>query len=366
MRVNLFINTLCSGGAEHQATMLADMLVEAGHDVTITTFTRLPDHYSYSPKIRRVCLDKGGQSKPVRMLKIWRYLLSTPDDAVILFGQGETRLGLPPLLMRPRRRRPVVIIGERSLNTALPGRLGDFFFRRLYPKADAIVPNSSAQGRFLAENYPALEGKIHVVNNYTDLAAFRFDPARPLPNRDVCVVARFHEVKNGRRLVEALRMFKEKYGAALRLDWYGAIRVKSGEPSAEYSAMAAKIEEYGLGDIIRLHDAVHDVPAVLASHGAFCLASVFEGFSNSIAEATCCGKVCLVSAVSDNPVMVSEGVNGFLFDPQSVESIFAAFERYHLTPDAELAAMAAASRRRAESLFDPARFLGGYTSLMNK
>jgi glycosyltransferase involved in cell wall biosynthesis len=94
------------------------------------------------------------------------------------------------------------------------------------------------------------------------------------------------------------------------------------------------------------------------------LPSLFEGFSNSIAEGICCGKPMLVSDVSDNRIMVHDHENGFLFDPNDVDSIVDAFIRFFSLDTSEMTMMGHKSREIAESLFDKEAFIESYINLI--
>lgn len=59
----------------------------------------------------------------------------------------------------------------------------------------------------------------------------------------------------------------------------------------------------------------------------FCLPSLYEGYPNVEAEAMSCGLPILCSNVCENPYIVEEGVNGFLFNPESPENIATAIHK---------------------------------------
>lgn len=44
-RITCFTSNLTGGGAEHQLTILSNLLAEKGYDVTIVTYNNIPDHY---------------------------------------------------------------------------------------------------------------------------------------------------------------------------------------------------------------------------------------------------------------------------------------------------------------------------------
>ena len=48
-----------------------------------------------------------------------------------------------------------------------------------------------------------------------------------------------------------------------------------------------------------------------------CLISDYEGFSNVIAEALCCGKAVVTSDIPENRYLIEDGINGFVVNQQS-------------------------------------------------
>lgn len=66
-----------------------------------------------------------------------------------------------------------------------------------------------------------------------------------------------------------------------------------------------------------LHDPNQKIEEEYRKADIFCLPSLFEGYPNVVAEAMSCGLPILCSNVYENPYIVEEGVNGFLFDPKN-------------------------------------------------
>ena len=72
----------------------------------------------------------------------------------------------------------------------------------------------------------------------------------------------------------------------------------------------------------------------------------------------------ICSDVSDNSVMVHNGENGFLFDPEDVESIVSAFLKFISLSSDEREEMGKRSREIAMSLFDKEKFVSEYVNLI--
>ncbi len=356
----LFINTLGSGGAEHQLVQLADGLVDRGYDVTITTFGDIPEHYVYCPQIHRHRI-ASQKSNIVKMMAIWWYFLTLKADWVIGFGQRESCYCLQALIWRSKNIH--VIAGERNTTYGKPSRIEKLLMNVLYKRADYIVSNSYAQRQHIVSTKPLYDFKTVTIINYTDLKAYT---PSSLPQSKIVrigVFARYAQQKNCLRFAEAINKLKSCSSQPFIVEWYGHQKI-NGSPNPMYLLMKETVAKYGLQDVLILNDQIKDVSDVMSCFDAICLPSLFEGFSNSVSEAICCGKPCIVSNVADNGVMVKDGVNGLLFDPLNEDSIINAFIKFFSFSTEERKRMGLASRKRAEELFDYDRFIGEYVNLI--
>lgn len=361
-KIVFFINNLSSGGAEHQLCELANGLAEKGYDITITTFGDEKDHYYLLPFIKRVKL-AAGKSNLRKLLAIWYYFLSVKTNWVIAFGHRESRLCLMPILFRNRKDLKV-IAGERNSLFYSNSKMESITIQYLYQRANYIVPNSHSEAEYIVKTYPQQRSKLVVITNFTDPDVFGVSK---LPSGRVLrigVFARYNEQKNCKRFVKAMIMLKSRTSQAFVVEWYGNKMLKGGE-NPYYLQLVKIIEEAGLQGVVLLNNHVQNVPALMPRFDAICLPSLYEGFSNSISEAICCGKPCLVSNVSDNGVMVKDGVNGFLFNPLDEEAIVSAFLKFFALPSEERQKLGLASREMALDLFNRDRFIGSYERLMN-
>lgn len=362
-RIVLFINSLSSGGAEHQLCELANGLAEKGYDVTIATFGDMDDHYTYNANVKRNRIAPQ-KSNGVKMLAIWKYFLTIKTDWVIAFGQRESKFCLLPLLLRSKRK-VHAIAGERSSGVGMPTRQEKLMMNYLYHRADYIVPNSHAQRNYIINRKPEFESKTIAITNYTDLSKY---VSTKLPNGEkirIGVFGRYSKPKNCFRFVEAILFLKNRISNPFEIEWYGNQQNKDGLPNQYYVEMRDKVEKYGLREYLRLNNHIKDVMSVMPTFDAICLPSLWEGFSNSIGEAICCGKPCIVSDVGDNGVMVEDGVNGFLFDPTNIDSMVEAFVRFFSLSSTERQRMGEASRNKAHELFNRENFIGAYEKLIN-
>lgn len=353
--------SLTSGGAEHQMTILMDFLVRKGYKVTLASFGDDPDHYTVNENVRRVHLAPGKSTRR-KVLAVEWFLLREKMDVLFAFSQRMSVLSLFVMLLRPKVK---VISGERNYTIGRATKFEKILLKTgIYRRSNYIVPNSYSQGRFLSSLKPYLKKRIHVITNYTDLN--KYVPSKA-PHNDILkigIFCRFEKQKNFVKFVEAMALLKQRIDTRISIEWYGNHRFENPSQVAYFNEGVALLEKYELQDMIQIHDPTNKVSELIPKFDALCLPSLFEGFSNSISEYICCGRPVICSDVSDNSVMVHDGENGYLFDPEDVESIVKAFQQFISLGAEEREAMGLKSREIAESLFDKERFVAEYMNLI--
>ncbi len=360
--ITCFICSLSSGGAEHQLTELCGMLVERGYNVTIVTFADVEDHYPCAMGItrKRLAPNKGRIGK---MLSIFWYFLRVKTDVVISFGQRESFLCLIPLLFR---RKIKVINGERNLTIGRSSRIEKILVKWLYRRSDYIVSNSYSQERNIVSLSPNLSNKTKTIINYLDTNSYvpSSEPQHNNPLR-IGIFCRYAPQKNCERFIRVVELLKNK-GLSFRIDWYGNQFGKNGQANDYFIKIKEMADSLDLGDYLCLNNNVKNVNEVMLQYDAICLPSLWEGFSNAIAEAISCGKPMLVSNVSDNTIMVEDNFNGFIFDPNSEEQMCVALENFFHLSIEQRVIMGQRSRERALRLFSSHGFMEEYLKLIEE
>ena len=349
---------MSSGGAEHQLSILSHLLCEEGYSVTITTFSDIEDHYKIDPRIKRTRLGNG-KSNIYKQFCIMKYALTTQATCFVGFGYRESCLVLLPMLLRIRLK---FIVGERNLSQPNMNFFQRLYRKVLYKRANYIVPNSESQSQLIKQSYPNFSKKVRTIHNYTDLNYFTPNLCVHNAIPRVGIFARYHDQKNCVRFINVVKELKNK-NYKFVVDWYGNKHVGS-TLNPMFLRMQDLISKYKLQDYLKLHDHVAEVKTEFTKFDAIALPSLFEGFSNSISEAICCAKPMIVSRVSDNPVMVKDGVNGFLFDPLDENDMVHSFEKFFRLTKEEKIEMCRNSRSIAECLFDSESFITKYTNIL--
>ena len=161
--IYLFIASLASGGAEHQLSLLANLMVDK-YEVNIVTFANVEDHYSIDDRIKRIRLEK--MSKWKTFFSCFLFFLNLKYGCIISFGQRENLLCLLPMIFNHKAK---IIASDRNTTVGKPSFIETILCKILYKRAKFIVPNSHTQANYLCNKYPMLVDKIIAITNYTDL-----------------------------------------------------------------------------------------------------------------------------------------------------------------------------------------------------
>lgn len=359
-KITFIITSLAGGGAEHQLCELLNNLDKRAdfNEIELITFADVDDHYALSKNIIRKRIAPY-KNKIIKYILLFFAILTTNSGCIVAFGLRESRFILPAILFRHIK----FIVGDRNLTIDWGRGLNYIIYKILFWRANVIVPNSYSEQKQIKKYFPNVGHKINVITNYTDINKYKF---QKLPENEIlkiCIFARFDPQKNCERFVHSVKLLTTLTNKRFEIHWYGSSKIKN-QINPYYIQLQRLIEEQGLSKQFKLKEAITDVDAKMAEYDAFCLPSLFEGFSNSISEAICCGKPCIVSDVSDNSIMVHNGENGFLFDPIDENSIANGLLKFLETDAVTRQLMGKRSRDIAESMFNLNDFINGYIRVL--
>jgi glycosyltransferase involved in cell wall biosynthesis len=363
MNLLFVIDNLGSGGAQRQMVNLSRSLVTRGHHVEF--FTYYPsDHY-------RSLLDEAGikvhlhqktsrfSPAPLSALRdliqqrrfdIILSFLDTPNfyAEIARIGHGETKLVVSERFMYPPGKLPM---GLRLL-------------QQCHRLADAITVNSHHQRVRMIQEFPWMERNIRTIYNGFDLDTFHPTPivSRGEETLRLLAISSVAYKKNSLNLAKALFISREKYKVDVHIDWIGTHQISGEgtrvvEQTTDYLKSTAMIKYWNwLGER-------HDIPQMLSSHDALIHPSFFEGLPNVVCEALACGRPTLASNVCDHPMLVQDGVTGYLFDPNSAEDIARSIHAFSSLPASSRAEMGKKARLFAEANLSLNRYVQAYEDL---
>jgi glycosyltransferase involved in cell wall biosynthesis len=363
MKILCVIDSLGSGGAQRQLVGLAKKFTQRGHDVAFLVYHKI-DFFKNE-------LDEAGiQVYAViepnylkRLFKMRRFIRKGNYDAVLSFLEASGFIcefaGLP-------FRRWRLIVGERSANPNIKKSLKKRFYRWFHLFAGYVVANSQSNINIVRKINPLLaKRKCRVIYNMVDLYYWKPDPVnyefRKNGNVNMVIFASHRFLKNLNGLVEAVNLLSETDKQLLKIRWYGSLDNDNSKTLAQ-----EKIKKYGLEETFEFFKPVLDVRSVIYQADAVGLFSFYEGLPNVVCEAMACGKPVVVSAVSDIPGLLKDGINAYICNANDYASISTSLRNLIRSTENDLLQMGSENYRQAKILFSPDNIIDNYLNLLNK
>ena len=353
-RICCFTDCLGSGGAQRQLVGLACLLKERGYDVTMLVYYDIPFYKSQLDEAEVPYVVVGNTRNPIkRIWNLYKYWKAHPAEVVIAYQETPSVIAC---LLRPLLHWTKLIVSER--NTTQHITLKDKVRFALWRFADFIVPNSHAQTDFIKANQPRYIDKVFTITNFTDTDYFVPAKCRDMvhPNNVIAVVASAKPEKNFHRFVQAVELIKKR-GYKIRVRWCGI----NPPMLAEFKSY---VQGLNMSDCVDVLPSQKDVATVLQNADFFSLPSLFEGFPNALCEAMSCGLPVACSRVCDNPILVADGENGFLFSPDNVADIADAMCRLLDLSEEQYKTMSSKNREKAVSILSKQKFVDQYTLII--
>lgn len=369
MRVLCVIDSLSSGGAQRQLVTLACGLKAKGHDVELLVF--FPNFAYFRPEVERagvpiIELSKGRGFSIKVILQLTALLRRKNYNAVVSFLTMPNVFCEIASIFAPRLKlvvsERVAHLGDSSVFSGLSG----LACRLLHFLADGVVANAESHATWL-RGYSWLRHKTHCIYNgyligQTSPNEMSIDVSTP----KYLVVSRVHWTKNGLRLIEALLIYFKKHGKSPSISWAGRRETDSASCN-DIKAMENLLEKHpAIAANWHWLGERNDVPSLLEAHEALIHPSLIEGLPNAVCEALISGRPILASNICDHPLLVENGIRGFLFDPLSPESICNAIERFESLTSEQRAEMGKKARQYAEEKLSQSTMIDAYEVLLTK
>lgn len=355
-KVLLLIDSLGAGGAQRQLVGLAVLLKKRGYDVKVCIY--------YDFDFYKSVLDDNGvlnelipnaRHRLTRISSIRTYIKQEHPDCVISYQETPSLIAS---LIRASGLKYNLIVSER--NTTQKIGLNERLRFWLYRWANSIVPNSYAQERFLLSRYSWMGSRVKTITNFVDLKKFiPEDEHKRHSVPEILVVGSVSHSKNTKGFIKAIKALKEK-GVSFHATWYGW----TDSPNDYMNEAQLLVNELELNDVFEFRNKTLNIAPVYKKTDYFCIPSFYEGTPNVLCEAISCGCPVAASNVCDNARYAQEDVNGFLFDPNDIDSIVKGLEQLLALKEQEYIAFRRNSRKIAEDLLSQETFLQQYMSLI--
>ena len=356
-RVLCLIESIGSGGAERQLTGLAVMLNQQGYEVEVWYYVKNEFYLHYLQENGvESCYFAEAENPKKRFSVLRKHIKAFKPDTVISYSASTSMI---TCLLKLLGAKFNLIVSERSTTQIIDRRENVKFF--LYRWADHIVPNSYSQQAFIERYYPNLVNRIEAITNFVDTERFSPSASLALSSEvvNILCVGRIGPEKNILSFIEAITKVRNN-GYKVVVNWFGQ------DLKDTYSLECyKKIQNNNLTDTFIFHPPSPIIEEEYKKAEVFCLPSLYEGFPNVLCEAMSCGLPVLCSRVCDNPNIVSDGINGYLFNPLSVDDMATIINRYICLPQNTKIEMGQKSREIAVDMFSKKTFIEKYISVIS-
>lgn len=362
-RVLLVIPTLDQSGAEKQLTLLATGLPRDEFEVRVVALTR---GGPYAADLERngiplTVLGKRWKFDPFCLRKLSRLVHEWRPDVIHTWLFAANSYGR---MVAGGRGQPPVIVSERCVDTWKSGWQLQLD-RWQIPRTARLVGNSHSVADFYRQQRFPVE-RIRVVPNGIELP----DPVETLSTAEresrrasLCglpagakvmgFVGRLARQKRVLDLIWMLVLLEN-----IRQDVY-LLLVGDGP---ERESLERFARELNVESRVIFLGHRQDIPAILPLLDVFCLASDFEGMSNSVMEAMAVGLPVLASDIPPNRELVVEGETGHLI-PVGDRAGYARAALSLLDRPDKAEQMGTAGRQRMATEFSIRKMVEGYAQV---
>lgn len=355
-KILLVTEGLGSGGAERQLVGLAIMLKNKGFNVEVLTY--------YNQNFYKQLLDANGIknelyeaacNKYFRVFRLCKKVNYIHPDVTISFLPGSNvALGLGKMLKILDGK---LVVSERNYtwNWDLKTKL----YFSLYRFSDAVIANSKAEAENIKLHFPSIQAVVDFIPNFVESNRFVPRPKISNPTKHILTIARIRDYKNVHGLIKAAsQLINEGYD--LKFSWYGH---NYGD---DYLAKIQQmLTEYHIEERFKLYPPTSSVEKLYTTADFFCLPSFKEGYPNVVIEAMSCQIPVLCSNLCENPTIVEDGINGFLFNPYSTDSIVETFKSALSLSEEKLKEIGIHNREKVLQFNSEEAFVNRYIEVIN-
>ena len=336
MRITFLLASLGSGGAERVVSLLANKLVERGHQVEIICLKFNDVYYQTDLRVKVTLAMQQTKNRLTEVLWLRKYIKQQKPDVVIPFTEGVYCFTILSLLGTG-----IPIIASERLDPSAMSPIRKVLKRLLLPYADWLV----VQTQSIKEYFPKkIQEKTSVIYNPVNDEVFhqiengelKIENGERYKSPDglqvqganaassvqssklnrIISVGRLFPQKNQAMMIRAFAMVADKFP-----DWQLVI-FGEGPLRAELEGL---VSSFKLQDRVLLPGRTEHVIEELRKSKLFCLSSDYEGMSNAMIEAICVGLPIISTKVSGTDELVKDGENGILIEIGDEKELGCAF-----------------------------------------
>ena len=303
MRITFLLASLGSGGAERVVSLLANKMVQRGHQVEIVCLKFKDVYYQTDLRVKVTLAMQQTNNRLTEMFWLRKYIKKQNPDVASPFTEGVYCFTILSLLGTG-----IPIIASERLDPATMSPTRKLLKRLLLPYADWLV----VQTQSIKEYFPKrIQKKTTIIYNPVVTDVFREIDNGQLKienegklNR-IISVGRLYPQKNQEMMIRAFAKVADKF-PNWQLVIYG-----EGPLRAELEFLVSRFKLEGR---VLLPGRTEHVIEELRKSKIFCMSSDYEGMSNSMIEAICVGLPIISTKVSGTEELIKDGENGLLVE----------------------------------------------------
>lgn len=301
MKIALVAYLHGNGGAERQIIMLANALLNYGHEVYMVITGGNDCRYTIADTVK--CVDiTGCEGKTFsivrRFFALKKALESIRPEITIHYNFQSAYFAVA----MPKKARGKIIYSERGdpYDDEYSGLLG-LIRQHAIKRIDGFVFQTEGARDFFNEN---IRMRSTVIHNPLSISSTKneFPVVR---DKRIVSVGRLHPQKNQRLLIEAFARIATDF-KDYSLEVYGDGPLKD--------ELEKLIDEKGLKGQVHLFNARKDIFKAIRNAAMFVLSSDFEGMPNALMEAMALGMPCISTDCRPGGAraLIESGVNGVI------------------------------------------------------
>lgn len=309
--MKILFNVLCLsyGGAEKNLCIVANGMLERGHEVVICNMNHIPTVQKLDERIKVYDIPKyTGKTKRLKQLGFMKKVCKAEKPQIIvsfLFMPNFLSTILGKMLRIP------VIISERADPNQHSDKVGRFVYR-VYATADGAVFQTEGAKACFPEK---LQKKSRVIPNPVILKDESIFADYVGCRRSIAYSGRF-ELKQKRQDValDAFKIIHERHPEYV-LDFYG--------DGPDEPAMKEYAKALGLEDSVNFNGVSSELLKAEASSEIFMMSSDYEGIPNVLLEAMSIGLPCVSTDCSPGGarMLIENGENGLIVPCGQAEAL---------------------------------------------
>lgn len=310
-------------------------------------------------------IDRGG-TNPINdmvtfisFLKL--YLFLRPNVILNFTPKNNIYGGLAARLLSIPVVNNIAGLGAVFINDGLLAKLTKFLYKISIKKSKIVFfQNNEDMSLFLKNRLVKHEQAVRIPGSGVDLSRFTVYPSSSAEVTHFILVARMLYDKGIQYYVDAAKVLKSKYGDSIKCYLLGPIDEKA--PSG---ISASEIQEWESSGAISYLGTTDNVEEVLKNMDCMVLPSYYrEGVPKSLLEGAAMGKPIITTDNVGCREVVDHGINGFLCQPRSCESLMEQMEKIINSSVQERNIMGQNGRKKVEVEFDEQIVIGEYLNVI--